>query len=110
MADKIKLVQGDTRPTLICTLTDDTTGSAIDITGATVLLKFRQVGATVLTATIPGAVTNPTGGVVAFYWSSEPTALDGPAGDYEGEIEIEFSDGTIQTVYDPLKFKLREDF
>ena len=110
MADKIKLVQGDTRPTLICTLTDDTTGSAIDITGATVLLKFRQVGATVLTAEITGAVTNPTAGVVAFYWSSEPTALDGPPGEYEGEIEIQFSDGTIQTVYDPLKFKLREEF
>lgn len=110
MADKIKLVQGDTRPTLICTLTDDTTGDPIALTGATVRLKFRQVGATVLTATIIGSVTNPTGGVVAFYWSSVPTALDGPPGEYEGEIEIQFSDGTIQTVYDPLKFKLREDF
>ena len=48
--------------------------------------------------------------MVAFYWSTDPTALDGPPGDYEGEIEINFSDGTIQTVYDPLKFKLREEF
>jgi hypothetical protein len=36
--------------------------------------------------------------------------LLGEAGDYEGEIQITFSDGTIQTVYDLLKFKLREDF
>lgn len=110
MSEKIKLVQGDTRPTLICTLTDDTTGLAINLTGATVRLKFRRVGSTTLTSTIIGSVTNPTGGVVAFFWSSQPTSLDGPPGDYEGEIEITFSDGTIQTVYDPLKFKLREDF
>ena len=110
MTDKIKLVQGDTKPTLICTLTDETTGDAINITGATVLLKFRQVGATVLTATITGVVTNGSGGVVAFYWTTEPTALDGPPGEYEGEIEITFQDGSIQTVYDLLKFKLRSEF
>jgi hypothetical protein len=36
--------------------------------------------------------------------------LQGDPGDYEGEIEITFPDGQIQTVYDPLKFKVREDF
>ena len=80
MADKIKLVQGDTRPTLICTLTDENTGDPINITGATVLLKFRQVGATTLTATITGSVTNGAGGVVAFFWTDDPTALDDPPG------------------------------
>lgn len=109
-ADKIKLVQGDTRPTLICTLTDENTGDPINITGATVLLKFRRVGATALTATITGSVTNGAGGVVAFFWTDDPTALDGPPGEYEGEIEITFSDGSIQTVYDLLKFKLRSEF
>lgn len=110
MADKIKLVQGDTRPALICTLTDENTGDPIPLSGATVYLKFRQVGSTTLRATLTGTVTNAAGGVVAFYWAQVPTVLDGPAGDYEGEIEIVFGDGTIQTVYDPLKFKLREDF
>lgn len=111
MADKIKLVQGDTRPALVCTITDENNNNApITLTGATVVLKFREVGSETLKATIPGSVTNPTGGVVAFYWASVPTSLDGEAGDYEGEIEITFADGQIQTVYDPLKFKLREDF
>jgi len=110
MTDKIKLVQGDTKPTLVCTLSDETTGDAINITGATVLLKFRQVGSTTLTATITGVVTNGAAGIVAFYWTSQPTALDGPPGEYEGEIEITFSDGSIQTVYDLLKFKLRSEF
>jgi hypothetical protein len=36
--------------------------------------------------------------------------LQGEAGDYEGEISITFSDGQIQTVYEPMKFKVREDF
>lgn len=110
MTDKIKLVQGDTKPTLVCTLTDEVTGDPIVITGATVRLKFRQVGSTTLTATIIGAVTNGAEGIVAFYWTTVPTALDGPPGEYEGEIEITFADGSIQTVYDLLKFKLRSEF
>ena len=110
MAEKIKLVQGDTRPSLVTTLTDSTTGAAINITGATVLLKFRAVGATTLQSTITGSVTNGAGGVVVFDWSDDPTSLNGAAGDYEGEIQITFSNSTIQTVYDLLKFKLRQDF
>ena len=110
MAEKIKLVQGDTRPSLVTTLTDVTTGAAINITGATVLLKFRAAGATTLQSTITGTVTNGAGGVVVFNWADDPTSLNGAPGDYEGEIQITFSDTTIQTVYDLLKFKLRQDF
>lgn len=110
MAEKIKLVQGDTRPALTVTLTDAVTGSAINITGATPRLKFRAVGATELTATLTGTVGDGANGVVVFDWSDEPTALDGAAGDYEGEVEITFSDSTVQTVFEVLKFKLRQDF
>ena len=110
MSDKIKLVQDDTRPALVCTITDDTSGAAINITGATVLLKFRAAGATTLQATVTGTVTDGANGVVAFYPASAPEMLTGDAGDYEGEIQITFSDGQIQTVYDLLKFKVRSDF
>ena len=110
MTEKIKLVQGDTRPAIVCTITDETTGNAINITGATVVLKFRPVGSTTLQATVTGTVTSGSTGQVAFYPASTPAMLTGDAGDYEGEIEITFSDGQIQTVYDLLKFKIREDF
>jgi hypothetical protein len=110
MTEKIKLVQGDTRPALVCTITDDTTGTAINITGATVRLKFRAAGATTLTATVTGAVTNGTAGQVAFYPASAPEMLQGAPGDYEGEIEITFADSQIQTIYDTLRFRVREDF
>jgi hypothetical protein len=49
-----------------------------------------------------------SGGRVQFNWGS--TDLIQAAGDYEGEIEISYSDGSKQTVFDLLKFKLREDF
>lgn len=110
MTDKIKLVKDDTRPALVCNITDSTTGAAIVLTGATVRLYFRAVGSTTLQATVLGSVTDGPNGQVTFYPASAPVMLQGAAGDYEGEIEITFSDSTVQTVYDVLKFKLRDDF
>lgn len=109
MSDKIKLVQDDTRPALVCTITDDVTGAVINLTGATVVLKFRAVGSTTLQATVPGSVTDGPNGVVAFYPASAPEMLT-VSGEFEGEIQITFADGQIQTVYDLLKFKVRSDF
>lgn len=110
MAEKIKLVQGDTKPALVCTITDENTGAAINLTGATVRLKFRLAGADTLTATVTGSVTDGAAGQCAFYPASAPEMLQGEPGDYEGEIEITFADSTVQTVYDLLKFRVREDF
>lgn len=111
MAEKIKLVQGDTRPQVKVTLTDDVTGEPIDVTGATPRLKFRAVGGDSVLATLTGSVLDGTAGVVVFLWGD--TTLDVEPGDYEGEVEVTFSDGTgggVQTVYDPLKFKVRKEF
>ena len=109
MSEKIKLVQGDTRPQIKVTLTDDTTGLPVDITGATCRMKFRAVGSTELIETLTGIVLDGPNGVVVFSWG--PTSLDVGAGDYEGEVEVTYASGQgIQTVYDPLKFKVREDF
>ena len=110
MAEKIKLVQGDTRPSIICTLTDSLTGEAIGLTGAVVRLYFKATGAEELTATVIGSIVDAQAGKVAFFPSTAPEMLQGEAGDYQGEIEITFDDGTKQTVYDLLKFKVREDF
>lgn len=126
MAEKIKLVQGDTKPLIVVSLTDETTGDPIDVSTATTRMKFRAAGETTILAilvasNIAGRVnadgtidaTEPydvpgAGGRCQFGWG--PNDLNQEPGDYEGEIEITFSDGSIQTVYAPLKFKLREDF
>lgn len=110
MSEKIKLVQGDTRPALVCAITDDTSGLPINISGATVLLKFRAVASTTLQATVTGSVTDGPNGAVVFYPASAPEMLAGEPGDYEGEIEITFADGQIQTTYDVLKFRVRQEF
>ena len=109
MSEKIKLVQGDTRPQIQATLTDENTGEPIDISNATCLMKFRAVGADVLTDTLNGVVLNGPNGVVVFPWNS--TTLDCDPGDYEGEIEVTFPNNAgRQTVYDLLKFKVRAEF
>jgi energy-coupling factor transporter ATP-binding protein EcfA2 len=110
MSSVIKLVHGDTRPALVCTITDANTGDVVNLTGASALLKFRVYGSSTLTATLTGTVTDATNGVVEFYWASQPTSLSGAAGQYEGEIEITFPDGQIQTVFDTLNFYMRKDF
>jgi hypothetical protein len=108
MAEKIKLVQGDTKPQIKVTLTDETTGEIVDITAATPRLKFRAANTDTVLTTMVGSVTDGAAGECVFVW---PTgALDVEPGDYEGEVEITFEDNTIQTVYDLLKFKLRQDF
>lgn len=110
MSDKIKLVQGDTRPALVIDLTDENTGQPISITGATCRLKFRAVGSESLISTIVGSVADGPNGKVVFHWASAPDTLLVEPGDYEGEIEITFADNQVQTVYDLLKFKVRADF
>jgi hypothetical protein len=126
MAEKIKLVQGDTKPAIVCALTDEFTGVPIGLNSTTVRMYFRAAGdatilATVVGVLLPGLVeedgtinynapyTTPgAGGRVQFNWGAND--LNQPAGEYEGEIEITFNDNTKQTVFDLLKFKLREDF
>ena len=110
MAERIKLVQGDTYPQLRVSLTDENTGEAIDLNGATVTLHFREVGGTAPLFSRAGFV-NPTDaaqGKAVFVWQEGD--LNIPAGEYEGEVEVYWSNtGARQTVYELLKFRLRED-
>lgn len=125
-SSKIKLVQGDTKPPLIISLKDEA-GDPIDVSNIAdvVRMKFRQSGQSTVIETftasklqgyekINGALTYDTpyniagrGGRIQVNWSD--TSLDN-AGEFEGEIEITFADGKIQTVYETLKFKIREQF
>jgi hypothetical protein len=110
MAEKIKLVQGDTGPQLRLTLTDEDTGTASDLSGATVTLHFRAAGSSAVLFS-RAAYINPataTTGVCIVEWAVGD--LDVDAGEYEGEVEIVRSSGLRETVYDILKFKVREDF
>jgi hypothetical protein len=108
MAEKIKLVQGDTRPQIKVNLTEEDTGNIIDLTGATVTLHFRAVGGTTPLFSRVGVVTNAVQGEAVFIWQNGDLNLD--AGEYEAEVEVYWAASNArQTVYDLLKFRLRED-
>lgn len=104
MATKIKLVQKDNLPNIEVALTY-ADGAPLDVSQATVVVYFRQVGTTVPIATLP--CTNKTNGVDGRIVFNFPGAtLDVAPGPYEGEIECDFA-GQKQTVYDLLKFNVR---
>ena len=120
----IKLVAGDDLPELDITLrdsnlaaagttldiTDPTTWNPIDITNVTaVRLKFREIGSTTLQATIGCTRVAPYDeGHVIMNWGL--TDLDDISGDYEAEIELEYTSGKFMSVPDLLKFDVRAGF
>jgi hypothetical protein len=107
MSERIKLVQGDNRPYITLTL-KDADGTPINLAGATVNVYFRAVGTTTVLSTIPCAlISGGVGGQVVFNFPG--TTLDVPPGPYEGEVSIDFG-GETQTIYDVLKFQVREQF
>jgi hypothetical protein len=109
-ADVIRLVEGDEKPVIVLTLTDDQTGSPIDLSLSTtvVTIKFREAGTTTLLSTIPTSkLSGGTTGQIQFNFTGG--VLDVDPGMYEGEIVINFN-GEVQTVYDTLRFTVRENF
>jgi hypothetical protein len=109
-ADVIRLVKGDERPVIVLTLTDDVTGSPIDLSliNTVVTIKFREAGTTTLLSTITTSkLSGGTTGQVQFDFLGGVLNVD--PGMYEGEIVIDFN-GQVQTVYDTLRFTVRENF
>lgn len=120
-SETINLVKDDTLPLLYFTLKDSNkaavgsvldpddpdTWAPIDLTSCTVLLKIRTVGSTEVKSTVTCTLDDASNGKVFAQFDS--TTLD-TAGVFEGEIEITKSNGGIQTVYDLVRLKVRNDF
>lgn len=107
---KINLVQGDTGPQIKVTLTRSDTGTAQDLTGSTVKMRFRKKLSTTVLFTLDNQSTaeQKTDGIAIFVFGEGQLDLD--EGYYEGEVETVLSGGQRETVYDVLEFYLREDF
>ena len=126
----LNYVQSDTRPfptfSLFITKPDGTR-EPIDVSGAgvTVRMHVRRAGDTTLKETLLGTKaigwleddgTLTTSGVYAapgkggqVEFPLNPTTFDA-AGSYEAEIEIQYADGTVQTVYGTQTFSVRQQF
>ena len=119
-SETVKFVTGDTLPEVTLTLrdsntaasgktldsNDDSTWAPINLTGATVKLRIREVGSDTVIKTLKMSVTDATNGKAA---TDFPATWTNP-GVYEGEVEITFSTGGIHTIYDLIKFNVRGDF
>lgn len=108
--DVIRLTAGDDKPLIVVTLTDDLTGQPIDLSLSTtvVSVKFRKAGTTTLLSTISCTkLSSGTTGQVQFGFSGGVLNVD--PGMYEGQIVVNFN-GDDQSVYDTLRFTVRDKF
>lgn len=105
-----QLVQSDQAPQIQAVLKRADDNSVINFAGGSSALKFRAKGATTTLFTLAAADVgdNFQDGIAVFSFSG--TQLDLAEGYYEGEIEITYSSGTIETVFKILDFYVRADF
>ncbi len=109
--DMIYLVKDDNGTQVECLVTREDTGTAVDLTGATARLKFRKKRTTTVLFTLTNIfATSATllQGKALFEFTG--ANLDQPAGLYEGELEVTFPNGNIETVFDVIDFQIRDDF
>ena len=85
--------QGDTSPALLVTL-QDSGRQPVSLNGSTVLFHFRGTRGSATPVTAPAVIVDAEAGQVRYDWRAEDTAT---AGDYEGEFEVTYSDGTVET-------------
>ncbi len=93
--------RGDTWPVLTASLTDATTGAAIDLTSVTaVKLLLRLAGTTTPYLEKTGAISSPASGGVVTYtfvagdWTGSSALAPGT---YEAEWQLTYTGGGIRT-------------
>lgn len=106
LRERIDLVSGDQLPRITVDVIAGRGGDPVTLTGLTsASLKLRALGTEPVLATIACDIEPPS--AVAFEFPEG--ALDVPAGEYEGEIELIF--GTRpHTLFTPLRFRVRAQF
>ena len=105
-----QLVQGDQAPQVQAVLKRSDDGTVIDFSGGSCALKFRAKGTTTTLFTLAAADVggNFEAGIAVFSFSGAQLSID--EGYYEGEIEITYSSGAVETVFAVLDFYVRADF
>ena len=84
--------QNDTSPALSVVVADSS-GTAINITGASVIFKMRAVNSSSLKVNSSATITNASNGV-SYTFSASDTDT---AGLFQGEFQVTFSGGAIET-------------
>lgn len=95
MAFTIK--QNDTAPAFVVALKDDfgeLTEASVDLTTASAALFSMRSGTTVKINKAAGTITDAANGEVTYNWGTADTDT---AGSYEAELEVTWSDSTVET-------------
>lgn len=110
MSEYIKLVKNDTLPLIKLQIKDEITAAPIDLSaiGTAAEVKLRAVNTTLVLSTLTCTIVDGVNGIIQFDFSGG--ALDVDPGVYEGEVQLSFAGGGIQTLYDTLKFRVRDEF
>ena len=110
MSETYTLVKNDTAPQIKAKITREDDGSVVDFENGTCKLKFRAKGSTSTLFTLAAADVgdNFADGIAVFSFSGTQLAIN--QGYYEGEIEITYSSGSVETVFKVLDFYVRDDF
>lgn len=106
----VRLVQGESKPLILLTLTNDLTGTPVNLSAATtvVTVSIRDAGTKETLKTI--TCTKLDGGVsgkVQFDFSDG--ASDIPLGTYEGVVVVDF-DGNANMLVSRIPIRVRENF
>lgn len=110
MATRFKYVRGDTGPHIQVKLTESDSDTPVDLTGGSVTLHFREAGedTVLLSRAFTLLPATQADGVAVLEW--QVGDLDVEPGAYEGEIEVVRASGVRETLYDRLRFRVRDDF
>lgn len=102
------LVKGDTAAAFTATITNNYTGQVEPLTGTTVLLKVRRRHNNTVDFTVTGEEGDFANGVAVFKLGSNMNSIT--PGYYEGEIEVTYPGGSVSSVYELVKFAVRNEF
>ena len=108
--DRIKLVRNDTGPQLRITIIRIETNQPVNLTGATVNMHFRSEDTEKTVFSLPLTVLDNRAeqGEAVVVW--RPGDLDQIPGDYTAEFEVIFPSGLIETAFETLDFRIRDEF
>lgn len=103
MAD-ITLVQGDTAPDLVAVLHEEDDVTPINLTDCTVAFQMRKADDRRYTVNAVMVIEDAPNGQVRYEWAENDLAVPG---EYQGQFEITFSDGKVQTTRVPFTIEVR---
>lgn len=102
-----EFVQGDTAPDIDYQLkysSGENAGEPVDLTDSTVAFQMRKPDDRRYTVNAAAEIIDEVDGRVRYTWGDNDLSVSGA---YQGQFEITFPDGKIQTIKTPISIEVR---